>query len=419
MKNLYLKLLIFLLVTNISAQQTPAPKQSEDYTIVGATAHIGNGEVIENSMLIFSEGKITFIGENSSTNTKIGTIINAENKHLYPGFIILNTTLGLGEIDAVAATIDEDETGNFLPHVRSIIAYNSESKVVEAIRPNGVLMGQITPIGGRISGTSTVVQFDAWNWEDAIYKADEGIHINWPRLFGRRGTINKNYADDIVEITNYFNEAASYLDSDKTRKNLPFEALNGLFSGTKTMYIHANSEKEIVDALNFFSKNNVKNMVLVGGLEAYKSIDLLLKHNVPVILNNPHMRQYMDEQPYDFQYGMANKLVEKGVLVSISGDNRMNSRNLPFYAGSFAAFGLDKEKAVQLITQNPAKILGIENTVGTLEVGKDATLFISEGDALDMRTNKLEAAFIQGRKINLQSHQTKLWKRYSEKYDQK
>jgi len=419
MKNLYIKLLLFLLVTNISAQQTPAPKQSNDYTIIGATAHIGNGEVIENSMLVFSKGRITFIGENNSSNAKKGTVINAENKHVYPGFIILNSTLGLGEIDAVEATVDEDEIGDYLPHVRSIIAYNAESKLVEAIRPNGVLMGQITPLGGRISGGSSVVQFDAWNWEDAIYKADEGIHINWPSLFGRRGAANKNYDSDVDKVATYFNDATSYLGGTKNKKNLPFEALGGLFSDEKTVYMHANAEKEIVDAIHFFKNHKVKKMVLVGGLEAYKVTDLLLKYNVAVVLHNPHMRQYMQQQPYDFQYKMGNELVSKGLLVSISGDNRMNSRNLPFYAGTFAAFGLDKEKAVQLLTQNPAKILGIENTVGTLEVGKDATLFISEGDALDMRTNKLEAAFIQGRQIKLQSHQTKLWKRYSNKYESK
>ena len=412
-------MLIFLLSLNINAQQTPAPEQTSDYTIVGATAHIGNGEVIENSLLLFSKGKIKFIGKNIDSNEKSGTIINANGKHLYPGFIILNATLGLGEINAVAATLDQDETGEFLPHVRSIVAYNAESKLVEVIRPNGVLMGQITPLGGRISGASTVVQFDAWNWEDAIYKVDEGIHINWPRLFGRRGALNKNYQSELSKLSTYFSNAQSYLNGDKKRKDLQFEAINGLFSGEKTVYIHANAEKEIVDAISFLNKNKVLKMVLVGGLEAYKTTDLLLKNDIPVVLNNPHMRQYMEEQSYDFQYEMARKLVKKGITVSISGDDRMNSRNLPFYAGTFAAFGLDKEKAIELITLNAAKILGIENEVGSLEVGKDATLFISEGDALDMRTNKLTDAFIQGRKISLESHQTKLWKRYSKKYNSK
>jgi imidazolonepropionase-like amidohydrolase len=97
----------------------------------------------------------------------------------------------------------------------------------------------------------------------------------------------------------------------------------------------------------------------------------------------------------------------------------MNTRNLPFYAGTFAAHGLDKEKAVQLLTGNAAKILGIDNFAGTIETGKDATLFISEGDALDMKSNRITHAFIQGRKISLESHQTKLWKRYSNKYKSK
>ena len=175
MKQLKYKILAFavLLSSIVIAQQTPASKQTNAISIEGATAHLGNGEVIENSLIMFNNGKFTFVG---SANTKIarqGKVMNATGKHLYPGFIAPNSTLGLVEVDAVRASNDADEVGAMNPHIRSLIAYNTESKIIESMRPNGVLMGQITPRGGRISGTSSIVQFDAWNWEDAAIKADD------------------------------------------------------------------------------------------------------------------------------------------------------------------------------------------------------------------------------------------------------
>ncbi|HSP82253.1 MAG TPA: hypothetical protein VLN72_00820, partial [Gillisia sp.] len=186
MKKLYITM--FAALTSLSgiAQQTPAPKQSEAVTIVGAKAHLGNGEVIENSLIIFENGKITQVMDALTTKMQYrGQIINAEGKHVYPGFIAPNSTLGLVEIASVRATDDDEEIGEMLPHIRSLIAYNAESKIVESMRPNGVLIGQITPRGGTISGTSSIVQFDAWNWEDAVIKEDDGIHINWPNSFTR------------------------------------------------------------------------------------------------------------------------------------------------------------------------------------------------------------------------------------------
>ena len=189
-----------LFLNLLFAQQTPAPEQSKSILIYGATTHVGNGELIKNSVIGFTNGKFDLI---SSTNeipsnqqlenflninkTKYDTIINATNHHIYPGIIALNSNLGLVEVDAVKASVDDDESGTFLPNVRSIIAYNAESKAVESMRPNGVLIAQITPNGGIISGSSSVVQLDAWNWEDATIKYDQGIHLNWPSpySFGR------------------------------------------------------------------------------------------------------------------------------------------------------------------------------------------------------------------------------------------
>ncbi|WAC03306.1 amidohydrolase family protein [Lacinutrix neustonica] len=434
MKNLKHKILGFALLLSmvVFAQQTPAPKQKKDIAIFGATAHIGDGTVIENSCLIIKDGKIATIAsaEQVKFNVKGMDIITATGQHIYPGFIAPNSTLGLVEVDAVRASNDADEVGAMNPHIRSLIAYNTESKIVESMRPNGVLMGQITPRGGRLSGTSSIVQFDAWNWEDAVIKEDDGIHMNWPRAFTRGRwwlgepsnlKVNKEYSKQVDNVTAYFNESKAYQAGDKSPKHLPFEALQGLFDGSKKLYVHVNSEKGITDAITFVKENGVQHMVIVGGYEAYKVANLLKHHNVPLLLQRVHSEPNSDDDDYDLPFKQAKQLVDLGILVGLEnagGMERMNARNLPFLAGTCAAYGLDKEQALSLITLNTAKILGIENQVGSLEVGKDATLFISEGDALDMRTNKLTKAFIQGRDISLESHQTELYKRYSNKYKQ-
>ena len=430
MKTLNYKILAFTLLLSaiVIAQQTPVSKQANAISIEGAIAHLGNGQVIENSLIMFNDGKITFVGSATMKIARQGKVTQAQGKHIYPGFIAPNSTLGLVEVDAVRASNDADEVGAMNPHIRSLIAYNTESKVVESMRPNGVLMGQITPRGGRISGTSSVVQFDAWNWEDAVIKENDGIHMNWPNPFSRGKSWlgepkmlkeNKNYNKQVGEITSYFAESKAYQASAKSPRHLPFEALQGLIDGSKKLYIHVNGERGITDAINFTKANNIKHLVIVGGYEAINVSSLLKLNNIPVLLQRVHSKPKNDDDDYDLPFKLANELVEAGVLVGLENAGqmeRMNARNLPFLAGTCAAYGLDKEQALSLITLNTAKILGIDDKVGSLEVGKDATLFISEGDALDMRTNKLEKAYIQGRDISLESHQTELYKRYSKKY---
>ena len=431
MKNitLYISMLLLIFSGNSIAQQTPAAKQSEAITIVGATAHLGNGEVIENSLIILEDGKISEITDANLTKRQYpGKTIDAQGKHVYPGFIAPNTTLGLVEIASVKATEDQDEMGEILPNIRSLIAYNAESKIVESMRPNGVLLGQIVPRGGLVSGTSSIVQFDAWNWEDAAVKEDDGLHINWPSSF-RRGRWwrdeepglkpNKEYETDVQKLSDFFAAAKAYLAGDKDYKNLPFMAMEAVMNGDKKVFVHVNGEKEIVDVIQFKKDHDLEGLVIVGGYEALGVAKDLKNNNIPVLVNRPHSTPNNAYEDYDQPYKLAKLLSDEGVLVALESSGqmeRMNTRNLPFYAGTVAAFGMDKEDALKLVTSNTAKILGIDQNYGTLEKGKSATLFVSEGDALDMRTNILSHAFIDGREISLETHQTELWKRYSEKY---
>ena len=431
-KNLYKIAFLLLPFLGMEAQQIPAPKQSKSILIMNATAHLGNGEVIENSVIGFKDGKLTLVADARVVRFDVSAydqIIQAEGKHVYPGFIAPNATLGLVEIDAVKASDDENEIGTFTPHVRSIIAYNSESRINETVRMNGVLLAQITPRGGRIPGTSSIVQLDAWTWEDAIVKADDGIHLNFPSTFRRSGwwaepgTIeaNKDYSKQVEEIKTFFALAKAYVAENSKQKNLTYEATQGLFEGSQTLFVTANEEKQIIDAVEFTKALGIKKVVIVGGYQANKVTDLLKKNNIAVLLQRTHSLPMLDENDVDLPFKLATLLTQAGVTVGLenSGDmERMNTRNLPFQAGTCAGYGLTKEQALQLITLNTAKILGIDDQYGSLEVGKQATLFISEGDALDMRTNKLIQAFIQGRTVMLESHQTNLYKKYKERYNQ-
>ena len=233
---------ILLLTNSLIAQQTPAKNQSKSVLVVGATAHIGDGNVIEKSFIGFENGIINLVDSEYNLDTNnYDTIINASGKHIYPGFIALNSNLGLVEVNSVKASVDDDESGDFLPNVRSIIAYNAESKGVESMRPNGVLLAQVTPNGGIIPGSSSVVQLDAWNWEDAVISYDEGIHLNWPSpySFGRwwlgedRGLkTNPNYVNQIRKIEEFFDKSMATMNINSSM-NLKSKAMKGIFDGEK------------------------------------------------------------------------------------------------------------------------------------------------------------------------------------------
>jgi imidazolonepropionase-like amidohydrolase len=434
MKKIYIIIVAFFgFISNTNGQQIPANKQTKSILILNGFAHLGNGKVIENSAIGFKDGKIILVEDAKTVKLSSGAFditINATGKHIYPGFIAPNSTLGLVEVDAVKSSDDEREIGDMNPHVRSIIAYAADSKVIETARPNGILMAQITPRGGTISGVSSIVQLDAWNWKDALIKENDGIHMNFPPTMKRSGwwaepgaiEANKDYVKKIGEITMFFENSRAYSAAVPSEQNLIFDAMKGIFAGYQTLFIHAQEEKQIIDAVQLAKQFGIKKMVIVGGYDAYKTADLLKENVIGVLLRNVHDMPNREDEDVDLPYKMARILLSKGIVVGLEnsgGMERMQTRNLPFLAGTCAAYGIDKEQALQLITSNTAKILGIDDFCGTLQQGKDATLFISEGDALDMRTNQLTEIFIQGRKLNLETHQTKLNAKYKEKYNQK
>lgn len=414
----------FLCITNTQAQRpAPAPAQTKSVLITGATIHVGNGTVIENGDIGFKDGKITWVSSKKET-VSFDTLIDATGKHVYPGFILPATPLGLNEVDAVRSTHDYAETGGLNPNVRALIGYNTDSKITPTIRTNGVLYAQITPSGGLVSGTSSVVQLDAWNWQDAAVRTDDGIWFNWPpeRFYtgwwaeAGEEEPNKKRKEQLEILTLLLQRAKAYHNETV---DLKLAALKGLFDGSRTAYINVSRAKEIKESVLYFQELGVQKIVVCGGEESPLVADFLKARNIPVLVERLHALPYKGDDAYDQPYALPKQLQDAGVLYALTymgSMEVMGSRNLPFLAGTAVRLGLTKEQALQSITLNTAKILGIDHICGSLEIGKDASLFISTGDALDMMTNNVELAFIQGRMISLDNHQKHLYEQYKGKY---
>ena len=425
-----INLIAAIFIVNVAIAQTPAPavKQSKPILILNGTAHIGDGNVIKNSAIGFADGKIDFVGNanDASLDKSKYEVIDISGKHVYPGFILPNSDLGLTEVNAVNATIDRAETGSINPNVRALIAYNTDSELIPTLRFNGILTAQVTPTSGAISGTSSIVQLDAWNWEDAAVKVDGGIHMNWPmKMYGPRwwrgeteGRPNENYGKTIAELKKLFNDASAYSKSKSTSMNLKLESMRGLFDGSKQLFVHENKAVDIITSIEFAKEVGVQKIVLVGGTDALYIKDYLKENNISIILSNVHRLPSRAEEDVDMPYKLPYLLSQAGIKYCLGYNGVANSRNLAFYAGTSAAFGLDKEAALKSITLGAAEILGVSDMLGSLTTGKNATLFISEGDALDMRTNKMMSVYIGGRKVTLDAMQQRLYKKYQDKYGQ-
>lgn len=426
---------------SVFAQETvlPAKEQKGSYYLTNATIHVGNGKVINNGTIKVTNGKIEAVGDNIAIPSGADNVTDLKGQDLYPGLILPTSTLGLIEISSVRATQDAREIGDLNPSVRSIVAYNTDSKVINTLRSNGILIANIVPQGSFVAGTSSLVQLDAWNWEDAAYKTDAGLHVYMPSLlprpsFGGRGGSfgmgnfgGQGGGDPVKEglekmegLKTFFREAKAYQQlADRKATNLKLEAVKGLFDKKQKLYMHANTAKQILVALDFVKEFGF-DMVIVGGSESYQVAELLKQHDVSVILQQPHSLPTATDDDVDQPYKTAAQLQKAGVLFSISDDDsQTRGRNLAFNAGTAAAYGLGKEEALAAITLNAARIMGVADKTGSIEVGKDANIVVSSGDLLDMKSSNVTAAFIQGRKIDLTDKHKLLNERYEQKYELK
>ncbi|HET9434239.1 MAG TPA: amidohydrolase, partial [Chitinophagaceae bacterium] len=297
-----------LFMTGISQETVlPTPPQKGTMYIKNATIHVGNGTVINNGVIQIKDGKIEKVGADIVIPQGDVKVIDVKGKQVYPGIILPVSNLGLVEISAVRASSDVREIGDMNPNVRSIVAYNTDSKVINTLRSQGVLMANIVPQGSFLAGSSSVVQLDAWNYQDAAVKTDGGMHLYMPSLmprpeFGRFGGGGGRFGpqqssttdpvkeglNKIEELKSFFTQAKAYF-AEATHKetNLKFEAIKGLFDKSQRLYVHGNTVRQMLVALDFVKQFNF-DVVIVGGSDSWQIADLLKQHNVAVILNQMH-----------------------------------------------------------------------------------------------------------------------------------
>ena len=425
---------IFIIVSYLlSSDQIPAPNQDHPILIQGGTIHTISHGILENADILFVDGKITSVGHNLDIPAE-AEIIDASGQHVFPGLISAGSTLGLQEIGAVRATRDYAEVGAVNPNVRANVSYNPDSELIPITRSNGILLALSVPRSGLISGTSSLMMLDGWTWEDATLMHPVGLHLFWPSMNIPKPKPGKqkekkdkdSRLKSIQEIDDLIQESRAYAQLKATgspsfKHNLRLEGMLPVITGDIPMFIHANEVRQIEAAVYWAERQSVK-MVLVGGKDSWRVTQLLKDREIPVIYTQTHSTPMRRFEQYDQAFITPSQLYAAGVKFCISNSESPfqtpHIRNLPYHAAKAASYGLSWKEALRSITLSPAEILGVEDQIGSLEVSKDATLFIADGNILDVRT-QVNMAFVQGRRVDLSDRHKTLYSKYRNKYKQK
>lgn len=391
--------------------EIPGAPQAKPVALTNATIHPVSGPAIEGGTLVFDGGKIAAIGKDIKPPEN-AEAIDLAGKHVYPALFDAMTDLGLVEINSIRATIDNHETGPLNPNVRAIVAVNPDSEIIPVTRSNGVLLALTAPGESLVAGRSAVIQLDGWTWEEMALKADVALHIDWPR--GSEG---------VEPLRQMLKDARAYAAARQADPQFPhdarWESVQDVLAGKLPVIAHADDVRQITAAVAFADEEKLK-LIIAGGYDAPKCAALLKKHDIPVIVGGTYRLPRRRADGYDVAYALPAELQSAGIRYCISSSGRFgasNVRNLPYHAAAAVGFGLPDDEALKAITLYPAQILGVADRVGSLEVGKDATLFIADGDPLDTPT-QVEVAWIQGRKVELNDRHKRLFRKYEEKYKQ-
>ena len=407
------------------------PPQSQAVALRGATIHTVTNGVIENGTILFANGIITAIG--TDVQIPAGTrVVDLTGKHVYPGLIDAYSTVGISEIGAVGVSSDVNELGDFNPNVRADVAVNAESRHIGTSRSAGVLVTLTTPGGGLISGMSSAMSLEGWDWEEMSMKSAAALNVNWPnpnpggrgRPGGGRGGRGgaegppPTYAEQVQQLKDFFAEARAYRDAtaagEEVRTDSRYAAMIPAIDGEIPVVVSADGAAQINDAITWAQEEGLR-LVIRGGGDAIHVADRLVANDIPVILTSTMAAPGRDYEGYDGAYSMPARLYEAGVKFAISGGSgTLYTNRLPWEAGVAVAFGLPEEEALKAVTINAAEFMGISDLVGSLEPGKQATLLITTGTPLDM-TSDIEQSYIQGREIDMMDIQKFFFEKYMQK----
>ena len=403
----------------------PGAPQKQPIALVDGTIYPITNPPIESGVIVFNQGKITAIGTAGQVAIpEDAKVISVAGQRIYPSLFESHSELGLVEIPSVRSTVDRREPGTINSNVRAYVSVNPDSELIPVARANGILLALSAPEGGLISGQASVLQLDGWTIQDLALKKSAGMVVNWPNVKNdlEEKEKDRNVVDDLRDL---FEEARAYQktrqESDSVQQtDLKLEAMLPVIDRQVPLFVRAHELSQIQSAVAFAVEESVK-LIVFGGNDAVHCTALLKQHDVPVIISSVYRLPRRRSDAYDAAYTLPARLHEAGVRFCISGSDAShdstNSRNLPYHAGMAVAFGLSQEQAMRAITISPAEILGVADRVGSLEIGKDATLIVTTGDPLETAT-EVKSAWIQGRMVDLHSRHTQLYEKYKQKYEQ-
>jgi imidazolonepropionase-like amidohydrolase len=404
--------------------------------LTGATVHTITGETLSPGDVLLREGKIAEVAKTISAEG--ATRVDLSGQHLYPGMISLDTVLGLTEIEAVRATADEKEVGDFTPDVESWISVNPDSELIPVARANGIAYFEPVPLGAIIAGQSGLMAVDGWTTEQLAVKTPVALHLFWPTMEldttpkdRARGKTKPKSLDEqakerrvkVQSLVEFFEEAKAYAKAkDAAAKGLAsapelvpaWDAMLPYVRGERPVTIHADEVRQIRSAITWATTNELK-IILAGGRDAYMLASLLAAKQIPVIYEHTYTQPSRDTESYDVHFKAPSVLQQAGVKMVFSiGPRAFDApqvRNLPYSAAQAVAFGLPESEALKGLTLYPAQLAGVADRLGSIEVGKDATLFAVAGDILDTRA-QIKHLWLAGKEVSLETRQTRLYEKY-------
>jgi len=411
-----------------------APARAEVIALTGGTVHPVTGPEIVNGTVLVENGRISAVGAGLSVPSG-ARVVDCTGKHIYPGFVHANSTLGLHEVTTIQGSDDTQETGSVNPNQRAEVMYNPDSDFLPVARLNGITTALSVPGGGSVRGTSALMHLDGWTQEDIAVQAPVALHVQWPNMTPLRGFFvtqsdeeqAKARDEAIKVIADAFNDGRAYWKARDAEggKGVPkhdgdvrWDGMHRALKGEIPVVFHCDALNQIRAVFKFCDEQKLTNVALLGGYDSWRVADELKRRNIAVIVAGVLAVPNRSYEPYDEAFAVAGKLAAAGVRFCIAdeggGFSAANARNLPQHAAMASAFGLPREEALKAVTLYPAQILGVASRLGSIEQGKVADLQITDGDALELTTH-CEQVLVSGKLVPMESRQTRLFKKYDER----